>query len=589
MTTYADKPWLKSYDEGVPHTLQPYPEIPLHDLLIQQAQKYPDRPLAIMSAHLPVLGRVGRILTYKQINELSDALAAALVDKGLQKGDRVVIVLPNSVQFLISFFAVIKAGGVVAATNPTYPPDKMKHQINDCGAKVVITLSLFYNMIVGMQPETPSVQHIIVTNIKEYLPGMAALLFGIAKEKKEGHAIQKRPQDHWLQDLLKQYAGQKPNVEVTKDDLCIFQYTGGTTGVSKAAMATHFALVANTLMSKAWMFGKREPTPEERVIFLGAIPFFHAFGLVEVVITCVTMGGTIAIVPNARAIDDLLDVLQTYRCNMFPGVPALYNAINQHPKVRSGAIDLSTVTVCISGSAPLAPATKQEFERLSGGKLVEGYGMSEAPTATHANPIHGENRVGSIGLPFPDMEVKIVSLDDPDVEVPIGEVGELCMHGPHLMRGYYNMPTETQNILRPDKTGKLWLMTGDIARMDEDGYFYIVDRKKDMALIGGFNVYPRNIEDVLMDHPKVLEAGVAAIPHPEKEGQEALKAWIVVKPGEVVTEKELMEFAKQKLAPYEVPSRFAFVAELPRTAVGKVLRRQLAQMEMEEREKAKSS
>ena len=582
MVTYADKPWVKNYDKGVPESIKPYPEIPLFDFLREGARKHPDRVLSISSAHLPVVGRVRLELTYKQIDDFSDALAAALVDKGLKKGDRVVVLMPNCAQFLITFFGILKAGGVVAATNPTYPADKLKYQINDAGARFVITLSLFYNTVKKIQPET-GVEHVIVSNIKEYLPGLARFLFSIAKEKKEGHAIEKAAQDDWLQDLLTRYAGRKPNVEVKHDDLCIFQYTGGTTGVSKAAAATHFALVANTLMARAWMFGAEEPS---YVMYLGAIPMFHAFGLVIVVSCAVVLGGGIVMVPNPRDIPDLLDTLNTFKPNVFPGVPALYNAINNYPDVKAGKIDLSSLLACFSGSAPLAPATKEEFERLSGAKLVEGYGMSEAPTATHGNPLYGENRAGSIGLPWPDMEMKIVSLDNPDEILPIGEIGELCMHGPHLMRGYHNMPTETANTLRPDSEGKIWLYTGDIARMDEDGYFYIVDRKKDMALIGGFNVYPRNVEDVLMDHPAVLEAGVAAIPHPEKEGQEALKAWVVVKPDMSITEKELVEHCSSKLARYEIPTRFAFVKELPRTAVGKVLRRELAQMEMEAREKS---
>lgn len=581
MVTYAEKPWLKHYDKGVPTSLKPYPDFPMHQFLKEGAQKHPDRTLSISSAHLPLLGRQGRNLSYKEADDASDALACALINMGLKKGDRVAIVMPNCAQFIIAFYAILKAGGVVAATNPTYPPDKMKHQINDSGSKIVLTLSMFYNTVVQIQPDS-TIEHVIVTNIKEYLPSMAQFLFTLAKEKKDGHRIEKRPQDHWFQDLLKQFAGQRPNVQVTKDDLCLFQYTGGTTGVSKAAMATHGALVANTLMARGWLFGDREP---EALVFLGAIPFFHAFGLVVVVSCAITIGSTVVIVPNARDINDLLDVLTHYKANIFPGVPALYNAINNHPDVKSGKLDLRSVKACFSGSAPLAPATKEEFERLSGGRLVEGYGMSEAPTASHGNPLHGQNRTGSIGIPFPDMEMKIVSLDDSETLVPVGEVGELCMHGPMLMLGYHGMPTETANVLRPDETGKIWLYSGDIARMDEDGYFYIVDRKKDMALIGGFNVYPRNIEDVLMEHPAIQEVGVAAVPHPEKAGQEALKAWVVIKPDQKTTEAELIAYCETKLARYEVPTRFAFVKEIPKTTVGKILRRELAAMELAERER----
>ncbi len=582
MITYADKPWLKSYDSGVPHSLKPYPEYPVHATLENSAQKHPTRIALVASAHLPVLGRVANQVSYQSLNEYADAMAAALVDLGLQKGDRVVIIMPNCVQFAIAFFAILKAGGVVAATNPTYPPDKMKQQINDSGAKIAITLSLFYKMIVGIQPDTP-IQQVIVTNIKEYLPAPAKFLFTLAKEKKDGHRIEKRPQDHWMQDLLTKYQGKKASVQVKGDDLALFQYTGGTTGVSKAAMATHTALVANAMMISAWLFGNGHPTEES---YLGAIPMFHVFGLVAVLISAVNMASKIIIVPNARDIEDVLDNIHTFRPSIFPGVPALYNAINNNEGARSGKYNLSSIRACISGSAPLPPATKEEFERITGGRLMEGFGMSEAPTATHCNPVKGENRTGSIGLPLPDMEMKIVSLDNPDEEVPVGEVGELAMYGPQIMRGYHGMPTETQNTLREDAQGKKWLMTGDIARMDDDGYFYIVDRKKDMALIGGFNVYPRAVEDVLMEHPAVREVGVAAVPHPEKVGQEALKAWVVVHEGQKVTSEELIEFAAKKLARYEIPTRFEFVSDLPRTTVGKVLRRELARMEMEAREKA---
>lgn len=581
MVTYADKPWLKHYDQGVPHSLQPYPDHGLHHFLTEFTKKNPNRLMTITSARLPLLGRQSLELTYKDVDDASDALASAMIDLGLKKGDRVAIVMMNSAQFIISFFAVLKAGGVVAATNPTYPADKMKHQIADSGSKIILTVSMFYNLVTSIQAGT-SAEHIIVTNYKEYLPPAARVLFTLAKEKKDGHKIEKRPQDHWFQDLLAKYKGKKPNVTVTKDDLAIFQYTGGTTGVSKAAMATHGALVANTLMARAWLFGSGAKDSNQAVMFLGAIPMFHAFGLVIVVSCSVTIGGSIALVPNPRDMVDVLDVLTTYKCGIFPGVPAMYNAINNHPKVKSGEFDITSVQSCFSGSAPLAPAVKEEFERLSGGVIVEGYGMSEAPTATSANPLHGANKIGSVGIPFPDMEVKIVSLEEPDQEMPLGEVGELVMHGPTLMRGYHNMPTETQNVLREHADGKLWLHSGDIAYMDDDGYIFIVDRKKDMALIGGFNVYPRVIEDALMEHPGILEVGVAAIPHPEKAGQEALKAWVVLQPEAAnTTEKDIIEFARTKLAPYEVPTRIAFADALPRTTVGKVLRRELAQLDLD--------
>jgi long-chain acyl-CoA synthetase len=584
MATYADRPWTKLYDPGTPKTLEPYPNITVQSFLQEGAKKTPNSVALISSAHVPVLGRIASNLTYAELDQQSDALAAALVDLGLKKGDRVALVMPNIAAFVISYYGVLKAGGVVAATNPTYPPDKMQFQINDSDAPIVITMSLFYNMLKQIQPKT-KVKTIIVANVKEYLPPVAKFLFTLAKEKKDGHRVETlAPGDHWLQDVLAKHAGKKANVDVKSDDLALFQYTGGTTGVSKAAMATHKALVANTLQMRSWLFGS-DTSAGEREMFLGAIPMFHAFGMVAVLNFAVGIGAKIALVPNARDIADVLDTIKSFKPTLFQGVPALYNAINNHPDVTSGKVDLHSIRACVSGSAPLPPATKREFERLSGGALREGFGMSEAPTASHCNPLQGENRTGSIGLPLPDMDVRIVSLDDGVTEVPIGEIGELIMTGPQVMLGYHGMPTETANVIR-ERDGKRWLYSGDIARMDDDGYFYIVDRKKDMALIGGFNVYPNNIEKVLTDHPAILEAGVAAIPHPDadKAGQEALKAWIVLHADQKVTEKELITYCEKHLARYEVPTRFAFVEALPKTTVGKTLRRELVQMEMAERE-----
>lgn len=587
MATYADRPWTKSYDAGVPKTLEPYPDITVQHFLQEAAKKTPNETALISSAHVPVFGRVASNLTYAELDSQSDALAAGLADMGVKKGDRVAIIMPNIAAFVISYYAILKAGGVVAATNPTYPPDKMQFQINDCEANVVITMSLFYNTLKQVQPQT-KVKTVIVANVKEYLPPIAKFLFTLAKEKKDGHRVELAAGDHWFQDVLAKYAGKKANVSFTPSkDLALFQYTGGTTGVSKAAMATHRALVANTLQMKAWLSGGGF-VPGSDEIFLGAIPMFHAFGMVAVLNFAIGVGAKIALVPNARDIADVLDNINTFKPTLFQGVPALYNAINNHPLVKEGKVNLRSIRACVSGSAPLPPATKQEFERLSGGALREGFGMSEAPTATHCNPMKGENRTGSIGLPLPDMDMRIVSLDDGITDVPPGEIGELIMAGPQVMLGYHGMPTETANVLR-EKEGRLWLYSGDIARMDEDGYFYIVDRKKDMALIGGFNVYPNNIEKIIANHPAVLEVGVAAIPHPDadKAGQEALKAWVVVRPDQSVTEKELVDHCAKGMARYEIPTRFAFVKELPKTAVGKTLRRELVRLEMEDREKGK--
>jgi long-chain acyl-CoA synthetase len=337
--------------------------------------------------------------------------------------------------------------------------------------------------------------------------------------------------------------------------------------------------VANTLQQNAWLSGKDMPDPGN--VVLAAIPFYHVYGMISVIATTVATRGTMAIVPNARDTDDLLDVIQAYRPKIFHGVPALYNTINAHPEVIAGKFDLSSIEYCLSGSAPLPRPTKDTFEQLSKGKLIEAYGMSEAPTATHANPLNSENRTGSVGLPLPDTLCRIVSPEDPQRVLSVGEIGEIAISGPQLMAGYHERPTETQNVLVEDKVGRRWLLTGDLGYMSEDGYFFIVDRKKDMAIIGGFNVYPNQVDQVLNTHPAVAEVAVGVIPHPEKPGQEALKAWVVIKPGQTVTPEALMEYAGQKLARYEIPSRYEFVEALPRSAVGKILRRELVQRELE--------
>ena len=577
MTAYAERPWIQSYDEGMPTSLD-FPDVPLHQFIKDTTRRIPHQTALTTPAALPLLGRISREVSYAELDRAADALAAALVDLGLKKGDRAAIVMPNSVAFVISFYAILKAGGVVAATNPTYPASKMAHQINDCDAEFVLALTLFYPLVKQIQPQT-QVKTVIAANIKEYLPPLAKFLFTLAREKKDGHYIENvQAGDYWLQDLLDKYDGQQPHVDVSPDDLAIFQYTGGTTGVPKAAMSQHKALVANMLQTEGLLNTLNLPPEEE--IFLGAIPFFHVYGLVVVVSTSVYRGSKIVLVPNPRDIDDVLGAIHTFKPTLFPGVPALYNAINNHPAVQNGEIDLSSLRLCISGSAPLPLATKQAFEKLSGGSVREGFGMSEAPTATHINPIYKDNRPNSIGLPLPEMDMRIVSLDDEETDVAVGETGELLMAGPNVMVGYHRMPDETANALR-EKDGKRWLYTGDIARMDEDGYFYIVDRKKDMALIGGYNVYPNTVEKAIMSHPAVLEVGVAAIPHPQRIGQEALKAWIVLKPEQRAAADDIIDFLADALAPYEIPRRISFIDELPKTAVGKTLRHELVKMELE--------
>jgi len=562
-----DRPWVEHYDKGVPATIE-YPQAPLFHFLDDSARKYPDRACTIFK---------GAVVTYKEMNDITDHLAAALVDMGVKKGDRVGIFMPNSPQFVMAYYAILKAGGVVVATNPLYTAPEIEHQASDAGIEVMFVMTNFYKTIKAAQPKT-KIKKLIVTNLKEALPPLLRLLFTLAKEKKGGFRIEGglAEGEVWMQDLIAKYAGAKrPALEISPDDTALFQYSGGTTGVSKGAVAMHRNVVANTLQIKLWMTGL-EPGKE---VVLMAIPLFHVYGMVAGMNFAMSNGASMAMVPNARDLKDVLENITKYKATIFPGVPALYNGINNHPDVKAGKYDLSTIKACISGSAPLLRETKEQFEKLTGGKVFEGYGLSEAPTATHCNPLNGVNKTGSIGMPLPDVEVKIISLDDGETELGQGEVGEIVIHGPQVMKGYHNMPTETANTLRTLKDGKVWLFTGDIAQMDEDGYFYIVDRKKELIKPGGFQVWPREVEEALAANPKVLEVGVAGIPDPYRG--ETVKAWIVLKPGESADEAELKAWCKERLAPYKVPTHYEFRGELPKTTVGKILRRELVRQHKE--------
>jgi len=550
----SEKPWLNRYDEGVPHHID-YPEIPLFEVLAEAANKYPESACTIFK---------GAQITYREMDALTDRLAAGLASIGIRKGDQVGIFMPNTPQFVMAYFAILKLGAIVVAVNPLYSPREIEHQANDAEIEVMVVMSNFYNLIKEVQPNT-KIRTVVVTNIKETLPSILAFLFKLTKEKKGGFRIELAEGDHWMQDLINSHQPEdRPQVDVSPDDNALFQYSGGTTGISKAAIAMHRNLVANALQIRSWMVQAEDG--QETVLM--AIPLFHVYGMVAGMLFGINIGAALVMVPNPRDLDDLLSNAQKYKTTIFPGVPTLYNAINNHPDVQAGKYDLSSIKACISGSAPLMRETKENFEAVTGGVLFEGYGLSEAPTASHCNPLLGENRTGSIGLPLPDVDCRIVSLDDEVTDLSTGEIGELVIKGPMVMKGYHNMPTETANALREG-----WLYTGDIARMDEDGYFYIVDRKKELIKPGGYQVWPREVEEVISENPKVLEVGVAGVPDPYRG--ETVKAWVVVKPSETLTEEEIKSWSSERLAKYKVPSQVEFRDELPKTTVGKILRREL--------------
>lgn len=562
-----DRPWLDHYDSYVPKTLE-YPQIPLHRFLEQAAEAHPQRACTIFK---------GAEISFGEMEALTDRLAAGLQSLGVERGQPVGLFMPNIPQFIMAFYAILKAGGVVVATNPLYTPRELEHQLKDSGVEVMLVMSSFYETVKKAQPNT-RLRKLVVTNVKEYLPGLLRFLFTLTKEKKEGHRVELASEDIWLQDLLAQYSPeQRPALSLGPEDVAIFQYSGGTTGPPKAAVATHRNLVANTLQIRSWLPGEGG---QDSVLM--AIPLFHVYGMIAGMSYAISAAATMVVVPNPRDLEDLLSNIDKHGPTIFPGVPTLYTAINNHPDVAAGKYDLGSIKACISGSAPLMQETKVRFEELTGGHLVEGYGLSEAPTASHCNPIEGENRAGSIGLPFPDVECRIVSLEDEVTVLGPGEVGELVMRSPSVMHGYHNMPTETQNALREG-----WLYTGDIAKMDEDGYFYIVDRKKEMIKASGFQVWPREVEEVLSGHEDILEVGVAGVPDPYRG--ETVKAWVVAREGVALDAEELKEYCRHELAVYKIPTEIEFRQELPKTTVGKTLRRVLVDEHIAAQEEGKAS
>jgi len=563
-----EKPWLKFYDEGVPATIL-YPDIPLQQNLTNAVNKYPDNTALIFGGVVHQLGGMllDAKLTYRQLGELTDRFAAALQQLGVKKGDRVAIFLPNCPQFVISYYGTLKAGGVVVPCNPLYVARELEHQVNNSGAETIVVMSRLYPIVKSIRANTP-LKRVIVTNIKEYFPPLLKLLFTLAVEKKEGHwvDISGDPDTYWFQDLLKAAPAQPTPVKVTSDDTACLLYTGGTTGIPKGAELTHRNLVANAIQTRHWMVDIQEG----KEIVLTCLPLFHSYGMTVCMNMSIYVAGAMVLIPNPRDLEHVLKSIDKHKPTLFPGVPTMYVAINTHPDTPK--YDVRSIRACISGAAGLPVEVQAKFQELTGGKLVEGYGLTEASPVTHCNPIYGLNKPGSIGIPFPDTLAKIVDLETGEKELPPGEIGELIVQGPQVMKGYWKMPDETAIALRNN-----WLYTGDIAKMDEDGYFYIVDRKKDMIISGGFNIYPREVEEILYQHPKVKEAVVAGIPDPYRG--EMVKAYIILKEGETATEDEIIAFCRERLAKYKVPRAVEFRTELPKTMVGKILRRALVEEE----------
>jgi long-chain acyl-CoA synthetase len=567
------RPWFASYPPDVPHTLEPYPRISVFGLLEASARKYPQTR---------ALAWFGRKMTYRELLEETERCSAALAGLGVGRGDRVALVMPNCPQYVIAYYATVRLGAVVVGNNPLYTKREMEHQLKDSGAKVVIVLDLLYSDFADVF-KTVGLEHVVVARLNDYMPFPKRQLAPIVKfrkaQREQGKPWPPVPKGApvlWWEPWMKA-AGPSPVApEVDPErDAAGFIYTGGTTGVSKGAMLSHRNLVANAMQGATYL-----NIDEGKEALLGSLPFFHSFGMLVMNVAILRAGKLIPI-PNPRDLHLVMEEIDKEKPTFVPGVPRFFSALNESPLVNK--FDLRSVKACISGAAPLPTAVAERFGEITGGAvLVEGYGLTEASPVTHANPLKGVRKPGSIGLPVPDTDCKITDLDDPDRELPLGERGELCVRGPQVMLGYWNRPEETALSIRNG-----WLRTGDVAMMDDDGYFRIVDRLKEMIIVSGFNVYPNEVEEALYRHPKVSKVAVIGVPD-DKTG-EAVKAFVILKEGVNATPEEIVAWARDPsngLTAYRAPKLVEFRDSLPETLIGKVLRRVLTE---EERQKAAAS
>lgn len=562
MATY---PWLEHYDPEVPATLEPYPERSLLDYLSDTARQWPDRPALLFK---------GATVTYAQLERSSDSFAAALVELGIRPGDRVALCLPNSPQFLITEIGAWKAGAIVCPFNPTYTDREMEDAMNATGAETLVVLNRFYERLKAIQPRT-SVKRIIATNIKEYLPAILRIAYTLLKEKKEGDRITPRDGDVRLTSLLRRHRGSKrPAVRVGLDEPAVILMSGGTTGTPKGVVGSHRGMTVAGHQLQAWL---RPAMNEWTDTIMLPLPLFHTYANTGVQSLALINHNPIALVPNPRELRDVLKEINEIKPSFICTIPTLLNGIMNHPMTREGKVDFTSIKLCFSGAAALMAETKRRWEEMTGGVIVEGYSLTEAQMAVVANPVVGQKKVGSVGMPLPDVEVRIVDSDEGRTPMPQGEVGEIVVRAPQIMQGYWKRPEETKEMLRMGAQGERLLYTGDLGYLDADGYLFIVDRKKDLIKTSGYQVWPREIEEVISTHPAVAEVGVAGLP--DKMRGESVKAWIVLRPGMSATAAEMKAHCRESLAPYKVPSQYEFVTELPKSMVGKVLRRVLRQQE----------
>ncbi|WP_147803445.1 AMP-binding protein [Alkalicoccus halolimnae] len=561
MTTLTQKPWFDSYPQEIPQSIE-YEEKTLQYYLKRAAEQFPNKG---------ALHFMGKDMTYSAVYEESLKLAGQLRKMGVEQGDRVAIMLANTPQAVISYYGVLLAGGVVVQTNPLYVEREIEHQMNDAGAKVMICLDLVYPRVAKIKDKTP-LTHIIVTGIKDYLPFPKNMVYPFIQKKNTGIKVELTYSDSLLSftDLINKGKAEEIDLDINpKEDLALLQYTGGTTGPAKGVMLTHYNLTVNTQQSEHWMYKLK--AGEE--VMMAALPFFHVYGMTVVMNLSVRMAFKMIIMPKFDP-KGILKAIEKHKASLYPGAPTMYIGLLNHPDIRKH--DLSSIKACLSGSAALPLEVQTKFEDATGGKLVEGYGLTETSPVAIANFLWGKRKEGSIGVPWPDTEVKVLSAETGE-EAGANEVGELMIKGPQVMKGYWHQPEATQASFRGD-----WFLTGDMGYMDDEGFFYIVDRKKDMIIAGGFNIYPREIEEVLYEHEGVQEVCVIGVPDPYRG--ETVKAFIVPKEGVTLSEEKLDEHCRNDLASFKVPQYYEFREELPKTMVGKILRRVLVE---EEKEKSK--
>ena len=551
------RPWLKYYDSQVPPHLT-YPRIPLYSLLDETAAKYPASPCTNF---------FGKRLTYREIKELSDRLAASLRRMGVPKGDRVVLLLPNSPQFIIAYYGLLKAGAVIVPLNPLSAERELEFYLTDSEAEVAITIPLFLSKVASLVGKTP-LKHIVCSRLSDFLPFPLSLVQGF-REQRLARAVRGAALVDF-KELLEQ--GLRPDwspERVQPEEMAVLIYSGGTTGIAKGIMLSHFNFVANAHQIIAW----GNLTNEQGL--LAVLPLFHGFGMSVTMNSALLAGGEITLLPRFNA-KQVAKTIQKRKPSFFIGVPTMFVQLSNLPEIHR--YDFSSLRGIFVGAAPLTKAIKDDFEKKTGGRMIEGYGLTEAVTAIMANPYKGTHKVGSIGIPFSDVDMKIVSLDDGRT-LPPGELGEISLRSPTVMLGYYKNSEETQKTIVDG-----WLHTGDIGYVDGDGYFYITDRKKELIIVGGFNVFPREIDELIYQHPKVKEGITVGIPDPRKG--ERIKIYVVLKTGETATQEEFIAYFKERLTPYKVPSEVEFRTELPKSMIGKILRRALREEEIQKAKKA---